>query len=98
MSWRDELFEDIEDSFKEVKFSTHKNKRVFMGKLKATINEYVDKNTTEKQVMGSRHDGLTLTRPNPNPSHGASVMTQRMSEKGDDVLKQHAAVNNPYRR
>lgn len=94
-TWLDELGDTISEMLadpKAVKFNTHRNRKNFTGKLLEVVRNAVIKNTGEptKGNVRPSHQGLTITRPNPNAPKGYAVMDEGLSARGDEVLE---AVN-----
>jgi hypothetical protein len=93
--WLDELTEQIEEMLadpKQVKFNTHRNRKAFTSKLIGLLKDAIHKNTLPKPE--GRSNGLVITRPNPDGNKGFSVMTEALSQKGDDVRESVNAKNN----
>lgn len=87
--WIDELFDEIDEVItdsKQVKFNTHKNRKILMGKIKNMVIDAVESNTLPKPT-NVRPFTPTITRPNPHKSSGHAVMTRSASERGDDNYK-----------
>ncbi len=88
-NWLDVLDEQIEEMLsdpKQVKFNTHKNRKLFLGKLKALIKDAVHKNTMPIPDKIQRHSTPTITHPMQDRKPvGYSVMTEGLSSRGDDI-------------
>ena len=76
---------------KVVKFSTHKNRKVFSGKLRSLIKEAIFKNTGHPHHK-VQNDVIKI-RPDVQPTH-TTVMTESLSGAGDDISKTN---KNKYR-
>ncbi len=84
--WIDDLFDDIDELItesKQVKFNTHKNRRVLMGKIKNMVIEAVNENTISKKPANVTT--AAITRPNPNKQAGFAVMTEGLASRADEV-------------
>lgn len=87
--WIDKLFDDIDELItdsKQVKFNTHKNRKVIMGKIKSMFIGAIETNTIQKPIV-TRATTPTITRPNPNKSVGHAVMTEAASQRADELSK-----------
>ena len=86
--WFKDLKEKVEEMLanpKDVKFNTHKNRKLFTSRLMSIVKEAVDANTIPKNP--TRADKPTITHPNPNGNQrGFAVMDENLSAKGDEVL------------
>jgi hypothetical protein len=82
----DQITEMLADT-KQVKFNTHKNRKLFTGKLVGLIKEAVHRNTVPMEKNKSLRIQEAITRPNPNKEVGHTVMTEGKSSEGDEVLK-----------
>jgi hypothetical protein len=83
--WIDELFDEIDEVItesKQVKFNTHKNRKVLMGQIKSMVIDAIEQNTTPK-APSVRATTATITRPNPHKSLGHAVMNKAASERAD---------------
>jgi hypothetical protein len=93
-NWVDELIDELSELLsdnKTVKFTTHRNRKNFILKVKAIVKEKVEANilpiTVEEKSTGPR-EAMVITRPNPNKEEGYAVMTEKNSNLGDESLKQ----------
>lgn len=92
--WLDELCDTISEELadhKQVKFSTHKNRKLFSNKICGMIKDAVHKNTLPRNQEYKRATTSdAITRPVPGrKSTGFAVMTEELSSKGDETLANH---------
>jgi hypothetical protein len=83
--WLEELTDEVIEKINPVcKFKTHKQKKDFMGEVKALIKETV--NNQQNARINPREKENIITRPNPNKATGFAVMTEGRSAAGDEIL------------
>lgn len=86
-NWFDDLFEEVDAQILSIaKFKTHKLRKQFLGDLKTLIQNAILKNTTPRASETLRKQATEITHPNPNKSIGFAIMTEGMSQRGDEQL------------
>lgn len=98
--WIYDLCEGIEELLVEsstVKFGSAKGQRQIMNTISRLVRDTIlkeQKKEEERQTIASnaiRIDKQTITRPNPERSKGFAVMTEGLSERGDENRERTAA-------
>jgi hypothetical protein len=89
VKWVEELMDQVSELLsdsKVIKFNTHANRKSFIKKIRQLLAEKITANIPGS-IDGRSGRGLTITRPNPNPTVGHTVMTEQMAMLADEAAK-----------